>query len=60
VTIPVWVVCGHFAVVGGVGLAGDDEDLSDTDVRDSESRWLADGVGRFDFDTVESAGDDGS
>jgi len=26
----------HFAVVGGVGLAGDDEDLSDTDVRDSE------------------------
>ena len=25
-----------FAVVGGVGLAGDDEDLSDTDVPDSE------------------------
>jgi hypothetical protein len=26
----------YFAVVGGVGLTGDDEDLSDTDVPDSE------------------------
>ena len=48
-----------FAVVGGVGLTGDDEDLSDTDVLDGEDRWLADGVGRFDFDAIEAAGDDG-
>jgi hypothetical protein len=27
---------GNFAVVGGVGLSGDDEDFSDTDVLDSE------------------------
>ena len=50
---------GDFAVVGGIGLTGDDEDLSDTDVLDGEQRRLADGVGRFDFDAIEAAGDDG-
>jgi hypothetical protein len=48
----------HFAVVGGVGLTGDDEDLSDADVLDGEEGGVADGVGCFDFYAVESAGDD--
>ena len=58
-TIPVWVGLRHFAVVGGVGLTGDDEDLSDADVLDGEEGGPADGVGCFDFDAVESTGDDG-
>jgi hypothetical protein len=41
---------GDFAVVGGVGLTGDGENLSDADLLNNDKRWLADSVGRFDFD----------
>jgi hypothetical protein len=49
----------NLAVIGGVGLAGDDEDFSDADVRNFEQSGLAGSVGRFDFDAIESASDDG-
>jgi hypothetical protein len=50
---------GELAVVGGVGLAGDEEDLADSDVRDLKQ---CDGIAPVEgaeFDGIEAAGRSG-
>jgi len=49
----------YLAVVGGVGLTGDDEDLSYAYVRNGEKHGLAGGIGGFNLDGMEATSDNG-